>query len=58
MNEKDGPPKPIDAWLIWYSEGDIYPTCILFEPKFPDHYFRLEKIRILRNIKGTIINEI
>ena len=47
MNEKDGPPKPIDAWLIWYSEGDTYPTCIFFEPKFPEHYFDIKKIKLI-----------
>lgn len=50
-------PVAIDAWLVSYSEWDTYPICLFFEPKFPDHYFKIEKIRILRNIKGTIINE-
>ena len=50
-------PESIDAWLCYYSEYETYPVCLFYEPKFPDHYFKLEKIRILRNIKGTIINE-
>ena len=44
---KDDQPKLIDAWLVWYSEGDTYPTCIFFEPKFPEHYFDIRKIKLI-----------
>lgn len=50
-------PKHIKAWLVHYSEYDTYPVCLFFEPQFPDHYFKIEVIMVLRNVKGTITNE-
>jgi hypothetical protein len=38
------------AWLVWYSENEIWPICLFFEPQFPEDYFQIEEVTIIRNI--------
>jgi hypothetical protein len=51
------PERGVDAWLVYESEYDIHPVCLFYEPKSCiDFYFKIEKVKILRNPKG-IVNE-
>jgi len=45
-------PETVDAWLVYESEYDIHPVCMLYEPKdYITDFFKVNKIKI---IKGNI----
>ena len=37
------------AWLVYYSESDLYPICMFHEPKSPEDYYLINKIKIVKN---------
>jgi hypothetical protein len=41
----------VPAWLVWYSESDIHPIYLPYSPIYPEDYFRIDEIKVLKEIK-------
>ena len=41
-----------DAWLIYYSEFDVYPVCLFFEPQLIECYYKIDKVKVAYKNKG------